>query len=226
MRFTCPHCSANLSASEEDARHRPIRCPGCRTIFHPGGTSGSTASQPKAPNTPPAGVNAGKSLNSLFPGNAHKMGWLLYGSITTYLIGIIWPLMTIEKKILGFPFKGDTISLLGGIVKLFFNGDLLLFLILFTFSIAFPVGKLIVLFRLWHHPYQKERCGELAHRLAVFGKWSMLDVIVVGLLVVVVKIEGMVSVKVHAGVTFFAASVILTMITTAWIGKMLATRGT
>ena len=71
-----------------------------------------------------------------------------------------------------------------------------------------------------------ERCGELAHRLAVFGKWSMLDVIVVGILVVVVKIEGMVSVKVHAGVYFFAASVILTMITTAWIGKMLATRGT
>lgn len=153
------------------------------------------------------------------------MNLLLFGSVVTYLIGITWPLMTIEKKIIGFPFKGDAVSLAGGIVTLFYKGDLLLFLILFAFSIAFPVGKLIVLFRLWHHPYAKDRCDQLAHRLAVFGKWSMLDVIVVGLLVVVVKIEGMVSVKVHAGVYFFATSVILTMITTAWIGKMLAKRG-
>ena len=69
-----------------------------------------------------------------------------------------------------------------------------------------------------------DRCEELAHRLAVFGKWSMLDVMVVGLLVVIVKIRGMVAVNVHAGVYLFAVSVILTMLMTASIGKMLATR--
>ena len=52
----------------------------------------------------------------------------------------------------------------------------------------------------------------------------MLDVMVVGLLVVIVKIRGMVAVNVHAGLYLFAVSVILTMLMTASIGKMLATR--
>lgn len=224
MRFTCPHCSAKLSTSNEGAKHGSIRCPGCKRIFQLDEAFNSLNPQTDALNIPASGANSRASLKSLFPDAAQKMNLLLYGSVVTYLIGIIWPLMTIEKKII-IPFKGDTVSLVSGIVKLFYNGDVLLFLILFAFSIAFPVGKLIVLFRLWHHPYAKDRSGQLAHRLAVFGKWSMLDVIVVGLLVVIVKIEGMVSVEVHAGVYFFATSVILTMLTTAWIGKMLTKRG-
>ncbi|MCB1064290.1 MAG: hypothetical protein KDN20_15410 [Verrucomicrobiae bacterium] len=36
----------------------------------------------------------------------------------------------------------------------------------------------------------------------------------------------MVSVKVHTGGYFFATSVILTMIATAWIGTLLEKRGT
>ena len=226
MRFTCPHCSAKLSTSDEDARHNSIRCPGCKRIFQLNEPLNALTPQAEAGITPDSGAKSRASLRSLFPKNARKIELSLYGSIATYLIGIFWPIMTIEKMIIGIPFKGDTVSLVSGMVTLFYKGDLLLFLILFTFSIAFPVGKLIVLFRLWHHPYAKDRCGQLAHRLAVFGKWSMLDVFVVGLLVVIVKIKGMVSVEVHAGVYFFAISVILTMITTAWISRMLTKRGT
>lgn len=224
MRFSCPSCSAELYTSDEEEKRSAIRCPDCSTVIQPDEASGAQVSQPQThPTKTPVSKVAG-SLKSLFPGNSRRMNLLLYGSVFTYLIGIIWPLMTIEKKLIGIPIKGETVSLLSGLIALFDKGDVLLFLIIFTFSIAFPIGKLIVLYRLWYHPYTKDRCGQLTHRLAVFGKWSMLDVMVVGLLVVIVKIKGMVSVQVHAGVYFFAVSVITTMILSAWIGKMLASR--
>lgn len=224
MRFICPSCSAELYAPEEEARGGAIRCPECSEVI--GFDKTTSILVPKLKNTLATGNSRAetRSLKSLFSESSRTMTLILNGSIVTYLLGIFWPLMTIKKKIFGFSFKGETVSLASGLVGLVGKGDILLFLILFTFSIAFPIGKLIVLFRLWHHPYARGRYDQLAHRLAVFGKWSMLDVIVVGLLVVIVKIEGMVSVEVHAGVYFFALSVILTMLTTAWIGKMLAKR--
>ncbi|MCB1087321.1 MAG: paraquat-inducible protein A [Verrucomicrobiae bacterium] len=221
MRFSCPTCNADLHISEAQAGRGKARCPDCDTIVE----LGNASSNPAVTISTKSRSGSAESLKSIFPGAVGEMSLLLYGSVLAYLLGIVWPLMTIEKKIFGFPFSGDTVSLLSGIAALFSKGDVFLFLILFTFSIAFPVGKFIVLFRLWYHPYAKDRCSQLAHRLAVFGKWSMLDVIVVGLLVVIVKIRGLVSVHVHAGVYFFAASVILTMLTSAWIGKMLEKRG-
>ena len=42
----------------------------------------------------------------------------------------------------------------------------------------------------------------------------MLDVIVVGLLVVILKLGDLVEVRIHAGIYFFAASVVMTMLIT------------
>jgi paraquat-inducible protein A len=55
--------------------------------------------------------------------------------------------------------------------------------------------------------------------LSVYGKWSMLDVFVVALLVVSVKLGAMAEARVEIGIYAFAASVILTMLLSAWIGR-------
>ena len=50
----------------------------------------------------------------------------------------------------------------------------------------------------------RKRISMLLHHA---GKWSMLDVFVVGVLVVAVKLGDIVDVDLHAGVFWFAASV-------------------
>jgi uncharacterized paraquat-inducible protein A len=49
----------------------------------------------------------------------------------------------------------------------------------------------------------------------------MLDVMVVGLLVVVLKVGEMVSVSVHLGIVFFAISVLLSMVISAVLSRVL-----
>ena len=161
------------------------------------------------------------SLKAQHPDRALRIDGLLYVSASTYLAGIFWPMLTIQKKIIGIPLGGNSVSLASGLIDLIAKGDVALFALIFVFSIAFPVGKLAVLFRLWLHPFSPSRAHALAHRLAVFGKWSMLDVLVVGMLVAIVKIRGMVEVEVHMGIYFFALSVILSMLVTAAITRML-----
>jgi paraquat-inducible protein A len=228
MSFACPNCSTTIHPGADLRGQQALRCPDCKvmiqltdgTVVRSGISQGGKPDMAKERRQ----TSGTASLKSLFPDKARIMSAGLFAATLAYVLGIFWPLMTIEKSIFGIKFSGETVSLVSGLAALCAKGDVFLFLIVFFFSIAFPVGKLIVLFRLWNHPYTADRCEELAHRLAVFGKWSMLDVMVVGLLVVIVKIRGMVAVNVHAGVYLFAMSVILTMLLTASIGTMLATR--
>ncbi len=228
MNFACPNCSTTIHPGADLRGRQALRCPDCKVMIQL--MDGVVMSSGISPGCKPDKAEerhqtpGAASLKSLFSERAQIMSAGLIASTLAYVLGIFWPLMTIEKSIFGFKFSGETVSLVSGLAALFDKGDVFLFLIVFFFSIAFPVGKLVVLFRLWNHPYTADRCEELAHRLAVFGKWSMLDVMVVGLVVVIVKIRGMVAVNVHAGVYLFAVSVILTMLITASIGKMLATR--
>jgi paraquat-inducible protein A len=56
----------------------------------------------------------------------------------------------------------------------------------------------------------------------VYSKWSMLDVFVVALLVVSVKLGSLAQAHVELGIYAFAASVVLTMLLAAWIGRYTA----
>ena len=69
-----------------------------------------------------------------------------------------------------------------------------------------------------------ETQSSAAHRrhlrwLAEYSKWSMLDVFVVALLVVSVKLGALAQAHVREGIYFFAASVVLTMLVSYWIGR-------
>jgi len=53
-----------------------------------------------------------------------------------------------------------------------------------------------------------------------YGKWSMLDVFVVAVLLATVKLGAVANVQLHYGLYLFAAAVILTMIVTARVVKL------
>ena len=54
------------------------------------------------------------------------------------------------------------------------------------------------------------------------GKWSMLDVFVVAILVLTVKSGGLASVKVTSGFFLFFSSVMLTQCASMWTGRIAA----
>ena len=106
----------------------------------------------------------------------------------------------------------STFSVLTGIERMWNHGAEGLAGLLFAFSVAFPTAKLAILGWTAAHPDADARhgwAGWLAHHV---GKFSMLDVLVIGLIVVAVKgLPGNTEVVAGWALWAFAASVLLAM---------------
>jgi len=114
--------------------------------------------------------------------------------------------------------ESNTYSVVSGMWALFCANEYFLATVIVLFSIAFPCAKLASLFVLCHGGAERSR--DLHFRAHAFlGKWSMLDVFVIALLVVSLKLGDLVNVQIHAGLYFFAASVLLTMVLTHILKK-------
>lgn len=141
---------------------------------------------------------------------------LLLAALGLLLVGLTWPVLSLEK----FYFFENTVSLWSALLQLIAEREWGLVAILGLFSVVFPIFKLVWLFALWN----LESASSTAHRrhlywLAVFARWSMLDVFVVALLVVSVKLGALAEARVEAGIYAFAASVLLTMALSTWVGR-------
>ena len=142
---------------------------------------------------------------------------LLWISLITLAIGIFSPVMTFKKLI----FYKNSFSIPSGRVTLFKEGEYILFLIIFVFTILFPTVKILLLaqvhyFRIW--PQEKRK--KLLHYLSLVSKWSMLDVFIVALLVVIVRLGIAGKVEVRWGIYVFATSVILSTLATQRLSRI------
>ena len=140
---------------------------------------------------------------------------LLLAALGLLFYGLQAPILTLEK----FYFFSNTVSLLSALQQLAREAEWGLFALVGVFSVVFPVLKNLLLLLIWNFdPSQGERHRRHLRWLAAYGKWSMLDVFVVALLVVSVKLGSLAEARVEEGIYAFAASVILTMLLSAWIG--------
>jgi paraquat-inducible protein A len=140
---------------------------------------------------------------------------LLVGALALLLYGLQAPILTQEK----FYFFSNTVSLLSALRQLAAQDEWGLFVLVGAFSVVFPILKTLVLLAIWNlDPAHGERHRRHLGWLASYSKWSMLDVFVVALLVVSVKLGSLAEARVEVGIYAFAASVILTMLLSAWIG--------
>lgn len=141
---------------------------------------------------------------------------LLLLALGLLLLGLAWPVLTLEK----FYLFANTVSLWSALMQLIAEREWGLVLILGLFSVVFPILKIIWLFVLWNvEPVCTDSHRRHLHWLAVFARWSMLDVFVVALLVVSVKLGALAQAKVELGIYAFAVSVMLTMLLSAWVGR-------
>jgi paraquat-inducible protein A len=111
-------------------------------------------------------------------------------------------------------FWHDDYSIIDGIRALVEEQHYGLALILFFFSMIFPVAKLAVLGALWFVPTSSLVRGRALKWLTMLGKWSMLDVFVVAVLIVITQLGGMLNAEARSGLYLFAAAIVGSMIVT------------
>jgi len=111
--------------------------------------------------------------------------------------------------------SGSTI--MEGVIYFMDHGDYPLAAIIFIASVAVPFFKLAVLyFLLWISYFNKTKLAPLGTKLFkiihIIGKWSMLDVFVVGLIVSMVQFGQLTSISAGPAALSFCLAVVFTII--------------
>ena len=108
-------------------------------------------------------------------------------------------------------------TILSGVAFLYSSGSWPLALIVLIASVMIPLGKLIalayLLITIQRGSIANHRERTRLYRIVEFiGRWSMLDVFVAAFTVALVQLQPLTSVEPGAGVLFFAAVVVITML--------------
>ncbi len=136
--------------------------------------------------------------------------WLLT-SVACYIPANLFPIMYTTSL-------GDQSpsTLIGGVIVLWQAGSYPIALIIFLASVVVPLAKALVLCFLCYivkHPANKQtKSYTKVYQLTEFiGKWSMIDVFVVAILVALVQLGNLMSVTPGVGTVFFTAMVLSQM---------------
>ena len=144
--------------------------------------------------------------------------WILVLASILFLIGIFTPMITLTK----FFVVSHSLSVISAIWELLTSGKLILFVLISIFSIVFPVLKIAMLFKLISNkPQTTAREKRYLHLMHEYGRWAMLDVLVVAILIVTVKLGVIASIQVHFGLYIFSAAVLLIMYATHKVVELL-----
>jgi paraquat-inducible protein A len=128
-----------------------------------------------------------------------------------YIPANVYPVMTV----ISFG-KGEPDTILSGVQSLIVAGWWPLAVLVFFASIIVPLIKLFGLTYLlasvqykWKwRPKQRTRLYRITEAV---GRWSMIDIFMISILVALVRLEAIATVEPGAGATSFAAVVVLTM---------------
>ena len=152
------------------------------------------------------------------PLHHRSIPWLLALAFLLFGTGIFFPFFTVTK----FWLFHDAVSVFGGIVTLFREGEYFLFAVLTLFTLVFPCVKLGLLTVIWlEREHDLARVRRLHRWVEGWGRWSMLDVFVVAILIVTMKAAGLAQIQIGPGLYLFTFSVIATQFASAWVAGLL-----
>jgi paraquat-inducible protein A len=170
----------------------------CRLAAHAG-------AEPECP-------RCGAAVHARKPRSIERSWAFLLAAIVCYLPANLLPIMKVTS--LG---RAQADTVLSGVVYLLTHGMWPLALVVFTASIFVPMLKIAILFSLlvsvqrrsaWR-PVERTRLFRITEAI---GRWSMVDVFVVTILVALVHLGNLASVEAQPGAVFFGAVVVLTML--------------
>lgn len=146
------------------------------------------------------------------PDSLRRTWALLFTAAILYIPANLLPIMTVNSMGQGSP---DTI--MSGVIALVKNGMWPIGAVVFIASILVPTFKLIglalLLFSVQRHvPMSATQRIYMYRFIEWIGRWSMLDIFVIAILVAVVRFDSLASIEANAGAMAFASVVILTML--------------
>jgi len=154
----------------------------------------------------------GAHLHHRKPSSITRTWALLFAALIFYIPANLMP-VTITT------FLGSTQSdtIMSGVIFFMQTGSWGIALIIFVASIVVPIAKLIVLGGLLisiqrRSRWRPEERTRLYRITELVGRWSMLDVFVVAVLVALVRLGYLTTIEAGPGVVYFAAVVVITMI--------------
>lgn len=153
----------------------------------------------------------GAALHPRKPRSLARSWALLCAAALLYIPANLLP-MTVTST-LGAS-QADTI--MSGVIYFLASGSWAIALVIFVASIFVPLAKLLILAFLLVSVQRRSRWRPadrtLLYRLTgMVGRWSMLDIYVVTILVALVKLGAVVSIEAGPAAVFFAAVVVITM---------------
>ncbi|MFP8876377.1 MAG: paraquat-inducible protein A [Myxococcota bacterium] len=157
-------------------------------------------------------ARCGAALRFRKSGGLSRSAALLVSAAILYVPANMLPLLHLH--VLG---RGEADTILVGIKQLFLSGMWEVGVVVFFASILIPVLKIVVLGGLLIGVWQRSPGDPLArtrrYRLIEgIGRWSMIDVFVVSLMMSLVAFGSIASIEPGAGATCFAAVVVLTIL--------------
>lgn len=141
----------------------------------------------------------------------HTWAWLIT-SVVLYLPANFLPIT--YTRFLG---RESESTIMGGVVTLWEHGSQPIAAVIFIASIVVPIGKMIVLAWLclsvqFRSPFALAQKTKLYRVTEFVGRWSMIDVFVVGTLVALIQLGNIMTILPGAAALAFAAMVVTTML--------------
>lgn len=154
-------------------------------------------------------MRCGTPLKNVAPWRLHLTAVLSLAALAFYPAALLLPLIKVER--LGHAHEDN---LLAGVATLWAEGELLVGTVIFLFSIVLPPLKLMTLYILARNAAQVHHHHRalLYHLVEFLGRWGMLDVMLVALLVAFVKLGDLVSINAGAGLGAFTLMVLLSLL--------------
>jgi paraquat-inducible protein A len=146
------------------------------------------------------------------PDSINRTWALLITACIAYIPANMLPVMVTSTF-----FESHQDTILSGIIFFWVSGEWGLAAVVFIASFLVPLLKITALFTLLISAQQKSTWRQLERAklyrmIELIGRWSMLDVFVVSLLVGLVQMQGFAQINAGVGIVAFGAVVVLTML--------------
>ncbi|CAG4892194.1 paraquat-inducible protein A [Paraburkholderia saeva] len=177
-----------------------VLCEGCGLLLRPPARSG-----------PRDCPRCGSPLHMRKPASLSRTWAYLLSAIVLYVPANVLPVMDTSSL---FGAQKDTI--MSGVVYLWVSGSWLLAVLVFVASIMVPMLKILGLAYLaistqLHSQWFPEQRTRIYRVIELVGRWSMLDIYVITMLVALVQFQALATIKAGPASIAFGAVVVLTL---------------
>jgi len=160
--------------------------------------------------------SAKQSLYMYFPKKRYVPA-TFFLSFSLLIGGLFLPVLYTKQLV----FWQNNFSIVSGIKNLYQNNFYGLTVIIFVFSIIFPLLKLSALTYVWFARMTSEQRLKALYWIDLLGKWSMLDVFVIAVTIVIIKAAGpFLNAEPRYGIYVFGVSIALAMLITTHVQKL------